>query len=285
MPFNISTPAESLLKDRQSHRLARCWDVLRVDGTRFRFTDHSHQLILADGFTYVPTKGISASALRKQSALEENNVSVAGIVSSDVITYDDLAAGKFKEARIDEYTIDWLYPWVDPIHHQRFWLVETSWNGEDWEGQVSSLPFWLRHNFGDVATRNCRAELGDTKCKVDLTLFQVSIEVSSVITPRQKFVAALASTSDDYYAGGRILWLTGNQASLTSEVKAHVNAADSLELYLRTPFAIQVGDQGLLVPGCDFTRATCVSKFNNIVNFRGYPFMPGSDKAYQTPLT
>ena len=32
--------------------------------------------------------------------------------------------------------------------------------------------------------------------------------------------------------------------------------------------------------GCDKRRETCRDKFANILNFQGFPFMPGSDFAY-----
>jgi hypothetical protein len=39
----------------------------------------------------------------------------------------------------------------------------------------------------------------------------------------------------------------------------------------------------VLFPGCDKTRATCVAKFSNILNFRGEPDVPGQDKYYTGP--
>ncbi|MEL7284253.1 MAG: phage BR0599 family protein, partial [Pseudomonadota bacterium] len=32
-----------------------------------------------------------------------------------------------------------------------------------------------------------------------------------------------------------------------------------------------------LLEGCDHTLGTCASRFNNAVNFRGEPFLPGND--------
>ena len=41
---------------------------------------------------------------------------------------------------------------------------------------------------------------------------------------------------------------------------------------------IDAGDGYSVVAGCDKTLATCKTKFNNVVNFRGYPYIPGVDK-------
>ncbi|UOF80044.1 minor tail protein L [Caudoviricetes sp.] len=284
MPFDVSKPAEVLLKDRQSLRLARCWDITRRDGTHYRFTDHDRPLVLADTFTYSPVKGISATAVRRQSALEDSNASVRGIISSDLITYDDLSFGLYKEAQVDEYVVDWLVPFVDPIHHQRYWIVETSWNGEEWEAQTSSLPFWFRMQVGSVVSRTCRAELGDSLCKVDLTLLQLQFDVSTIVTQRTVFTASVSFYADNYWRGGKLIWLSGSNAGHISEIKSSTGSSDTFELFLKTPKDIAANDEFLIVPGCDFTRATCIAKFNNINNYRGYPFIPGTDQMLRRPV-
>ncbi len=34
------------------------------------------------------------------------------------------------------------------------------------------------------------------------------------------------------------------------------------------------GDAFTVYQGCDHTMATCKAKFNNLANFRGFPFVP-----------
>ena len=40
---------------------------------------------------------------------------------------------------------------------------------------------------------------------------------------------------------------------------------------------VQVGDIVSLLAGCDGNLDTCIQKFNNVANFRGEPYIPGSD--------
>ena len=37
------------------------------------------------------------------------------------------------------------------------------------------------------------------------------------------------------------------------------------------------GDDFTITPGCDKTKATCIVTFDNVVNFRGFSFVPGQD--------
>ena len=40
------------------------------------------------------------------------------------------------------------------------------------------------------------------------------------------------------------------------------------------PYVPTSGDAFTAAQGCDHTMATCSAKFNNLPNFRGYPFVP-----------
>jgi len=88
---------------------------------------------------------------------------------------------------------------------------------------------------------------------------------------------------DDWFTYGVISFLTGDNRGLSIEIKDWVNATSEISLFLLAPFAIQVGDKLKLYPGCDKRKSTCITKFDNIINFRGEPYVPGQDAYLQTP--
>ena len=47
---------------------------------------------------------------------------------------------------------------------------------------------------------------------------------------------------------------------------------------------IQVGDTFTVTTGCDKRFATCLNRFNNAVNFRGFPQIPGNDFVISYPV-
>ncbi len=51
------------------------------------------------------------------------------------------------------------------------------------------------------------------------------------------------------------------------------------------PNSITAGDTFNAIAGCDKTFDACVSKFNNAVNFRGEPYVPGMDRLLATAAT
>lgn len=54
-----------------------------------------------------------------------------------------------------------------------------------------------------------------------------------------------------------------------------------IQLSIPMPRAIPVGTTYTITRGCNREWTTCKNVFNNLVNFRGFPFVPGVDKAYK----
>jgi len=82
---------------------------------------------------------------------------------------------------------------------------------------------------------------------------------------------------DDFFLGGKLTWLTGDNANRSFEVKRFktVNSNKELELILSTFLPIKVGDTYTIQAGCSKRKdEDCIAKFDNIVNFRGYPLIP-----------
>lgn len=75
-----------------------------------------------------------------------------------------------------------------------------------------------------------------------------------------------------YFDQGTITGTGGANSGVTRTVKSYTPGV--LNLSYPLPVAPGVGDAFTAYPGCDKTQATCTSKFNNIVNFRGFPYVP-----------
>lgn len=74
------------------------------------------------------------------------------------------------------------------------------------------------------------------------------------------------------YTQGTLTFTSGVNAGLSVTVKSA--ASDALTLAYPLTNAAAVGDAFTVYQGCDHTMSTCQSKFNNLGNFRGFPFIP-----------
>ena len=70
------------------------------------------------------------------------------------------------------------------------------------------------------------------------------------------------------------------------EVKEYTKTGGIIELFLPLDRNLQVGDTYSMIAGCNKTlkvdgayTGDCKVKFNNVINFRGEPEIPGIDKA------
>lgn len=117
---------------------------------------------------------------------------------------------------------------------------------------------------------------------------------AEVATPTDKRVFTVtvdeprADDNTTWFAGGLAVFETGLNAGLSMEIKAWDGtgspALNQITLFLPMPYTITAGDKIRLVPGCDKLRTTCLNKFANVINFRGFPDLPGDDWMVSYPL-
>ena len=117
----------------------------------------------------------------------------------------------------------------------------------------------------------CRAELGDARCRVAMR--GRSVRVSAVNSAEMTILPdALAGQPADY-VDGRLRVLDGADAGIGCRIVASLDGA----LALDAPVALDAGTRIQLWQGCDKRLATCAGRFGNAVNFRGEPHVPGGD--------
>lgn len=114
----------------------------------------------------------------------------------------------------------------------------------------------------------CVHVLYDSGCGLVKNVFGANGTVGSGTTN----VSIAWSGASAAYAQGTVLFTSGVNAG----VSANVKSASSTALTLAYPLlnAPAVGDTFTAYQGCDHSMATCKAKFNNLANFRGFPFIP-----------
>ena len=278
----VTNDHQSLLDAKGAHYLAILWWLERTDGSDLRFTDHNTQITFENN-TYTPVGGVSASAVEKQTGLQEQNFELLGVLDSTAITHDDLRAGLYNHAHIREYLVDWRYPWAGAITSREYWIREIRFSGERWEAQVAGLTTFLQPKICRVYSKTCPYTLGDTKCGVSLTGGNLvsGAGVDAIVEQRRIFETDLAK-DPDWGTFGVLTWTAGDNNGLSYEVKQHWKEDGRIELFLPTAYDIDTSDTFDITAGCDKTTKACKS-FSNLTNFGGFPFIPGTDRMLQTP--
>lgn len=268
--------------------MAVCWKVTRTDAQVFGFTSHDEDIPF-EGVTYVSTRGIGRSTVEASTKLQAANLEVVGVLDSAAISEDALRAGTWDHAEVRVFEVNYADLTMGVLRQMRGWLGEVTVEGSSYKAELRGLADALNKSIGEVVGPGCTAVLGDARCTADLTAYTTTGEVTAVVDGRRVFDTDLAgavvrltpsSTGAppvDYFATGLITWDSGTNAGRRMEVKT--NAADGrVTLQLQMAEDIAPGDSFTIVAGCLKSRDVCAAKFGNVVNFRGFPDLPGVDK-------
>jgi uncharacterized phage protein (TIGR02218 family) len=279
---------------------ATLWIITRIDGTSLRFTDHDRPLRFDDNDdgtaeTFTPVGALQSSAHERQAGFQESNFDAVGAITDDQITDEDLRAGLYNDAQVEEILVDWRAPWAGSFSREKWWIGSVSYDGEKWRGQLTSLKPWLRRKVGRVFGRTCGWNLGEFNattgfgCHYSLTANREAFVVQSVTIPRLKIVTDLAAAVDptgELFNNGFVEWIApAKMVGVRTPVKIQTNGANiSVEFFLKTPLEVAPTTwAGWLNPGCNKLLPTCVLRGQFPARFGGFNMIVGTDKSVETP--
>ena len=282
---SISTALQAKLNSGVT-TLCRCWIITRRDGVVQGFTDHDDDIVLA-GVTCRAGTGFAGSEVNEELGLAVQSTELTGALADDQLAEDDLAAGRYDAAAIEIYIIDWSDPSLNVLLTKGA-LGEVRREGLAFTAELRSLAHRLAEDFGRLYTATCSADLGDARCTIDLSnpAFRGIGTVASLGGASIVRVSGLDGFADGWFTEGKVTFTSGANAGLAVEVKTYRLDAGgvSLDLWQQMPEPIAPGDPFTVTAGCDKRYDTCRAKFNNTINFRGFPQIPGNDFVVSYPL-
>lgn len=276
---------KALPPDLQAHldsaatTLAWCWRITRADGVVLGFTDHDRHLTF-DGTSFEPESGLVASELRSGSDLSVDAQDAEGVLTSDRITETDIADGRWDNAAVEVWRVNWADTGqrallrrgaIGQIRRGRLAFV----------AEVRSMAHVLGQTIGRSFQGTCDAALGDARCGIDLEspAFKGTGLVTELLRDRAFLASGIFSFADGWFSGGTVQWSSGANDGRQAEVLIHTVAGGIVTVtLLEAPVRpIAVSDTFVIRAGCDKRAETCQAKFANMVNFRGFPDIPGQD--------
>jgi uncharacterized phage protein (TIGR02218 family) len=117
-------------------------------------------------------------------------------------------------------------------------------------------------------SRTCRAEFGDLKCKINKELYSVNLVVDKI--EENRIILEDCKEENNYYTAGEVTFVGGAVIKITSHSGKILKCDKVIPIRLRDAKMVKV------TAGCDKKFTTCCNKFNNAINFRGEPSIPGN---------
>lgn len=260
--------------------VCRCWAVHRRDGVTLGFTDHDEDLSF-EGITFRADTGMTARAFQQSTGLSVDNTEAVGALSDDSIRYVDVESGRFDDASVTMWLVNWTSPSERSVRFAGS-IGEIVRSGDSFRAELRGLTEELNKPQGLVFQRTCSAVLGDRRCRVDLDQpdYRAELEIEHVSDGKTFTFESFPSFKGGWFERGVLEVLDGAGEGLSGHIKVDRRTTGSgrrLVLWQAIRAELKPGDRIGLQVGCDKRPETCRSKFDNMINFRGFPTIPGED--------
>ncbi|MEM9871728.1 MAG: DUF2163 domain-containing protein [Pseudomonadota bacterium] len=266
--------------------LCRAWAIERADRLSFGFTDHDRDLRF-DGITFRADTGLTAAALAQSTGLSVDNTEALGALSDASVREDEIEAGRFDGAEVQAWVVNWADVDIRWLQF-RGTIGEIRRSGGAFHAELRGLTEALNRPLGRIYQKPCTAVLGDGQCRfaLDTPGYVHEGQADRVIDGRVFEWDALAGFEVGWFQRGRLDVLDGGAAGLWGSIKSDrfVDNVRRVELWEPVRYQITADATVRLIAGCDKRLDTCRFKFNNILNFQGFPDLPNEDwvMAYPT---
>jgi uncharacterized phage protein (TIGR02218 family) len=225
-------------------------------------------------------------ALQQTTGLSVDNTEALGALNDAAIREADIEAGRYDGAELRA----WLVNWQDVTARRLLFrgsIGELRRSGGAFEAELRGLTDALNIPLGRVYQKACSAVLGDRDCRFDLdTPGYVSERPAEEVEENRVFrFVEMGGFAEDWFRHGVIRVLSGAAVGLIGLIKRDRTEGTGRVIELWHPVGAEVtpGDALRIEAGCDKRSGTCQFKFDNLVNFQGFPDIPGDDWTITDP--
>lgn len=322
MPRNVPNALAARMASGAT-TLCRILKIMPLHADAFGITSLNKDVVFDDGngaITYRCACGYTPNDYVTKTDLSVNNSEADSLVAQyplDGVTIDAVNSGIYDGAPYIEYLIDYEDPSAgfSILGSGNIGQITTQ-DGLACKIELRSLVQILKQtNMIELTSITCRAKFGDTRCKMSFVWYRGIVTAVGAETDRtfsfnpispdsfgytnaeQMYMNSSGyifpaphtffdGTSYGFFEPGIVHWLTGDYANLESEVESFNSANNQVTLTIPVPTNIQVGDTFQIRQDCAKSKAMCIERFSNIINFRGEPELPlgnGTDLQSPTP--
>ncbi len=259
--------------------LCWCWKLTRRDGVVQGFTDHDRTLSF-EGVDFEAEAGFEAGEVSERVGLSVDNLDVAGAITSERLSEQDLGNGLYDDARIEIYRVNWQAP-EQRVLMRAGSIGEVRRAGKAFAAEIRGISHYLQQPKGRLYQFACDTDLGSAKCGIDVSLavYRTTAMVADVGALSEVRVSFAGTFEEGWFTRGLARVLSGAVLPFTSEIRRHAERDDGtwITFWAEPAVALAVGDTLELTAGCDKHFETCRDRFANTANFRGFPHLPGND--------
>lgn len=273
-----------LLHNSENFYTADLYTITLIDGATLRYTSLDVDLIV--GGKKHKSVAIDRDNITESTSLEVDELAITMHVTKDDVIYENIPvchamrAGAFDNAVLNLEVVFSPTPWEYNMPNIPEEYKLTHFLGrmdiEEVDGLTASIKVKAMTELLNVKQpRNsvmpsCLHTIYDSECSLRKTSRAAQ---GTVTTGSTRSLILCGLTNDDgYFDQGELVFTSGQNVNSVIGIRQYTKG----KIIPARPlsFAPSAGDTFTVYPGCDRTMYTCRTHFNNLANFRGYPFVP-----------
>ena len=240
--------------------------VLTNDLGTYRYTSREKEVVY-DEETYTP-EAISHSAISNSGDMTKDRLDINFPITNDAAR--DLMIGNSEQP--SSITVLRGHSTDNDFEFIVYWkgrVTTVVANGASVKMECESIFTSLRR-YGLRARyqKTCRHNLYSESCGVNKEDFKVEGEASAL--DDLILTIAVADDFDDGYFVGGYISFNGITRRIVAHEEDQITISRIIESLRDAEFPVVID----LYPGCDKLRQTCNDKFDNLINFGGFPWIP-----------
>lgn len=262
--------------------------VAPIGGTVIGVTSWSQDITGVPGYpgvTFKSTTGMSASNVESQQGQAATNMEADLFLLTAGITEADALAGKWSHALTTIFVMNYEVPNMGQYILQKGYLGQFVQRGQMLSVEVMGFNQALTQTYGKVTRPECIHQFCDAGCTLNVATYTHTGTLTAV-TDQTTFRDSSRSEADDSFGNGKITFTSGNNSGYSFHIDSYASATKQFILRTPTPYLPVIGDTYSAVIGCRKRHAEdCVTRFSNVINFGGFPWIPTQEEISRLPIT
>lgn len=240
--------------------------LIKLKDKIYAFTDAPEDVHL-NGELYKSSNCFSRSAVANNYLTNVDNFEIYGAITSEDISVQELESAKLIGSEVEIFIADYtLYD--NQKYGHKTGLVDTILCQDGvYIMQIRSVLDKLNQEIGETYSPKCRACFGDKQCGIAMDEFTYNADIIKTTDFSTLVMRYDCDISTNLKDG---MLITGDNEMF--RIVEHVGNT----LYILNPYnrKFEAGLSCKVRLGCDKNFTTCITKFNNAINFRGEPHIP-----------
>lgn len=251
--------------------------TFRRGAEQYHYTSADHDIIYS-GTTYTAAL-LRRSSIDVSAEMQRNNIKIDTARDFEITDLFRIAP----PADVITVTIQRMHE-IDgnPVTIWSGRILNAEWTQEG--AQLVAEPVYTslkRVGLRKIYQKACPHVLYSGECGLNINTWRVLATITA-INGLTLTIPVAAGYADSYFAGGFVEYLP---SGIGVYERRFIRSQTGSAVRITAPMlGLLVNSAVRLYPGCDHTTSTCSTKFSNLPNFGGFPFIPTKNPFGGSPI-